>query len=110
MIETLYKTNFPEKGRSECYVLVLTSRLTGGRRVFAFMEEHGKWDNSLMRFLHKVKTVSAEEGMTYAEVLAMYKTSKENLAAKGFIYSFVPDFPCEGREAYPRLRTEMAIA
>jgi hypothetical protein len=91
MIETLYKTTLPEKGKSECYVLVLTSRLASGRRVFAFMEEHGKWNNSLMRFLHEVKSVSAEEGLTGEDALKMYKSSKENLAKLGFVHSFVPD-------------------
>jgi hypothetical protein len=93
MIETLYKTSLPEKEKSECYVLLLTSRLARGRRVFAFMEEHGKWNDSLMRFLYEVKSVSAEEGITYDDALNMYKTSKGNLAQLGFVYSFIPDCP-----------------
>jgi hypothetical protein len=97
MIETLYKTANPEREKSECYVLVLTSRVASGRRVFAFMEEHGKWDDGFMRFLFQVNSVSAEEGLTYDEALEMYKASKQNLAEKGFVHSFVPD--CARKES-----------
>jgi hypothetical protein len=51
MIETVYKTPTPEKGKSECYVLVLTSRAASGGSVYAFMEEHGQWNDDLQRLL-----------------------------------------------------------
>jgi hypothetical protein len=41
MIETIYKTEKPGRGFSECYVLVLTSRPASERKVYGFMEEHG---------------------------------------------------------------------
>ena len=91
MIETLYKTRTPEKGKSECYVLVFTTRAASGGRAYAFMEEHGQWNDDLQRIHFKVKSISAEEQLTYERARAMYETAKHDLAGKGFIHSFAPD-------------------
>ena len=61
MIETLYKTDCPEKGKSECYVLVFTPRPASGDRCFSFMEEHGRWDGDVQRFIYEVKRIVTEE-------------------------------------------------
>ena len=90
MIETIYKTPTPEKGKSECYVLVLTSRAASGGRVFAFMEEHGQWHDDMQRFLYMVNSVSVDEQLTYQHALDLYDTAKHKLARKGFIHSFAP--------------------
>ena len=91
MIETLYKTHTPEKGKSECYVLVLhLPRLPGGK-VFAFMEEHGNWNDDLQRFVYKVKSINAEEQLTYEHARRMYESARGNLIRKGFVHSFGPD-------------------
>ncbi len=91
MIETLYKTHTPEKGKSECYVLVLTSRVSRGGKVFAFMEEHGNWNDDLQRFVYKVKSINAEEQLTYEHARRMYESARGNLIRKGFVHSFGPD-------------------
>ena len=65
MIETLYKTDCPEKGKSEYYVLVLTARPTTNDRAYSFMEEHGRWDGALGRFIYEVNQIVTEEELTY---------------------------------------------
>lgn len=92
MIETLYKTMTPEKGRSECYVLVLTSRPACERKVYVFMEEHGRWDDRLERFLHEVTSISTEHDLNSEEALEVYSKAKKRLAEEGFIHSFFPDY------------------
>jgi hypothetical protein len=90
MIETLYKTKTPEKGISECYVLVLTARPASERKLYLFMEEHGNWDDCSMQFIHKITSINTEGEMTYEEALGMYVMAKQRLAEQGFIHSFVP--------------------
>ena len=90
MIETLYKTQSPEKDTSECYVLVLTSRVSTRGTAFVFMEEHGKWDCELQRFRYTVKSINTDEKLTYEQALGLYETAKRNLARIGFIHSFAP--------------------
>ncbi len=86
MIETLYKTKTPEKERSECYVLVLASRPASEDRAYVFMEEHGRWDEELGRFIHEVKTINTEGRLTREEGLAMFNSAKKNLAERGFVH------------------------
>src|SRR5579864_1369240 len=88
MIETLYKTHSPEKGRSECYVLVLTSRAASDGKVYAFMEEHVQWSDDLQRFVYRVNSINTEEQLTYQHARGMYETAKDNLFRKGFVHSF----------------------
>ena len=91
MIETLYKTQTPEKEKSECYVLVLTSRAASGGKVYAFMEEHGQWHDDLQRFRYRVNAINTEEELTYQHARGMYERAKSNLVRKGFIHSFGSD-------------------
>jgi len=91
MIETLYKTQTPEKGKSECYVLVLTTRAASGGKIYAFMEEHGQWNNEMQRFLYKVKSISTEEQLSYEHARGMYENAKGNLVRMGFVHCFGPD-------------------
>ena len=97
MIETLYKTNSPEKGKSECYVLVLAKRAGSEHGRYTFMEEHGRWDNDTMRFLHQVTFINADKQLSHQDALAMYRESKQRLAESGFVHSFVLDL----RSKYP---------
>jgi hypothetical protein len=97
MIETLYKTPTPEKGKSECYVLVLTSRAASGGSVYAFMEEHGQWNHDLQRLLYSVHFINTDERLTYQHAHGLYETSKHRLARLGFVHSFVS----EGRRKKP---------
>jgi hypothetical protein len=92
MIETLYKTETPVQGKSECYVLVLTSRAGSRRSYYAFMEEHGYWNDQIKRFIHEVSSINTEEGITYENARALYESAKWDLAQKGFVYSFVQDY------------------
>jgi hypothetical protein len=110
MIETLYATRSPEKGISECYVLVFTSRPATGRKAYVFMEEHGHWDRNLKRFLHEVSSIHAEEEMTYEEALAIYRATRQKLALRGFIHSFVPDCNRNRPHAYRLFEPEQIIA
>lgn len=96
MIETVYKTPAPEQGKSECYVLVLSSRVSTRGTAFVFMEEHGKWDNDVKRFRYAVNSINTDEQLTYAQALKLYETAKRNLAGRGFIYSFCQE---AGRKA-----------
>ncbi len=89
MIETLYRTDTPEKGRSEFYVLVLTARPASHGRVYTFMEEHGYWDDHLERVLHEVVSISAEGDLNHEQALTMYDASRKRLAQRGFVHSFV---------------------
>jgi len=91
MIETLYKTPTPEKGQSECYVLVLTSRVASGGKVFAFMEEHGRWNEELQLFTHEVHSINTDEQLTFQQARSLYETAKRNLAANGFLHLFAGD-------------------
>ena len=106
MIETLYKTQTPEKGRSECYVLVLTSRAASGGKFYAFMEEHGQWNDDLQRFLYRVNSIHADEPLSYQHARGIYDTAKTNLASKGFVHCFsgaVRNEPCSPRPAEPQI-------
>jgi len=92
MIETIYKTEKPERGSSECYVLVLTSRPASERKVYGFMDEHGHWDDTFERFVYGVDSINTEDKLTYEQALAMYDTAKNKLAQRGFVHSFVQDY------------------
>jgi hypothetical protein len=91
MIETLYKTQTPEKGKSECYVLVLTSRAASNGKVYAFMEEHGQWNDDMQRFIYEVNSINTEEQLTYQHARGMYEKAKDQLTGKGFVHSFSLD-------------------
>jgi hypothetical protein len=110
MIETLYDTETPENGSSECYVLVLTPRPASGRKVYFFMEEHGKWDESLNRLLFEVTSISAEGEMTHEEALAMYNNAKRKLAQRGFIHAFGPGVSRKMPNAHELFQPESATA
>ena len=92
MIETFYKTTHPEKGKSECYVLVLTRRAGNAQKSYAFMEEHGQWDDRTNLFLRRITSIATEDELTYHGALAMYDSAKQRLAQHGFVHSFVHDF------------------
>ena len=110
MIETLYDTETPENGSSECYVLVLTPRPASGRKVYSFMEEHGKWDDSLNRLLFEVKSISADGEMTHEEALSMYNAAKIRLAERGFIHAFAPGYTRKMPHAYQLFQPESVTA
>ena len=90
MIQTLYKTATPEKGNSERYILVLTTRPGSGRKFYHFMEEHGFRDMNANCFVCEVCSISTDSDLTYEEGIAMFNQAKERLAVKGFVHSFVP--------------------
>jgi hypothetical protein len=110
MIETLYKTPTPQKGKSECYVLVLTSRAASGGNVYAFMEEHGQWNDDLERLLYRVHSINTDEQLTYSHARGLYEMSKHRLAQMGFVHSFTSDGlrkePCS--DQVPRPEEAMA--
>ena len=110
MIETFYRTELPDIGLSECYVLVLTSRAASGRKVYLFMEEHGQSDESSDRFHYEVSSNNPEDGMPYEEGLAMYNAAKQRLANLGFIYSFVKEYKRKSPREYQLLERESMSA
>lgn len=91
MIETFYRTQTPEKGKSECYVLVLTSRAASNGKVYAFMEERGRWSDDLQQFIYQVNSINTEEQLTYQHARGMYENAKDHLVRKGFVHCFGPD-------------------
>jgi len=109
MIETLYQTHAPEKDKSECYVLVLTSRASTRGTAYVFMEEHGHWDDDLQRFRYSVNSINTDEQLTGKQALDLYETTKSNLARKGFIHSFrtepLPKVACSDLMPEPELAT-----
>jgi hypothetical protein len=109
MIETLYKTQTPEKGKSECYVLVLTSRAASGGKVYAFMEEHGQYHDDVQRFRYRVNSINTEEQLTYQHARDMYERAKDNLVRKGFVHCFGPGGvrkePTSDQNSEPELAT-----
>lgn len=90
MIETLYQTDQPIKGVSECYVLVLTSRASSGRKVFAFMQEHGKWNEQHGRFIYEVDAIGTSETLSPEEAFTLYHEARRTLAERGFVHAFKP--------------------
>ena len=110
MIETLYKTHTPEKGRSECYVLVLTSRASRGGKVFAFMEEHGQWHEEMQRFIYRVSSINTEEHLSYEHARLMYENSRRSLARRGFVHCFSLDGAKKEQTFDPLPEPETAIA
>lgn len=112
MIETLYKTQVPEREKSECYVLVLTARVSTRGTAYVFMEEYGQWDNDLQRFRYTVKSINTDEQLTYTQALDLYQTAKRNLARHGFIHSFTADGLRKEpwSNVTPELEPEMATA
>ena len=110
MIETLYKTKTPEKGKSECYVLVLTARPATEGKVYVFMEEHGCWDDCSERFIHEVDSISTESDLTQQDGLAMYDTAKKKLAQRGFIHTFVHEHSRKKPQEYQLLEPESVSA
>jgi hypothetical protein len=110
MIETLYKTSTPERDKSECYVLVLARRTGDGQGLYAFMEEHGQWDDGAQRFLYEVMSIEIEDELTRQRALAIYDNAKRRLAERGFVYSFVMDFRSRGSQAEPLSVAEQATA
>jgi hypothetical protein len=110
MIETLYKTEAPEKEKSERYVLVLTPRPASHGTVYSFMEEHCRWDDSQMRLLHEVTSINAEGQMSYEAGLSMYNNAKMLLAERGFVHSFAPDWLRKKPKSYPMFQAEPALA
>ncbi len=99
MIETLYKTGKPEREKSECYVLVLARRTGEGQGLYAFMQEHGQWDDSAQRFYYQVMSIEIEDELTRQRALAIYDDAKLRLAQQGFVHSFVMDYRPKSPEA-----------
>jgi hypothetical protein len=91
VIETLYKSGTPERGKSECYVLVLASRAGSNGKAYLFMEDHGYWDDSLQRFVFHANSVVADKDMTCKLARGMYEVAKCYLVDQGFIHSFAPN-------------------
>jgi hypothetical protein len=110
MIGTLYKTGKPEREKSECYVLVIARRTGDGQGLYAFMEEHGQWDDGTQRFLYQVMSIEIEDELTHQRALAIYDDTKQRLAQRGFVHSFVMDYRSKSPQA-DRLRVaEQATA
>ena len=109
MIETFYKTRTPEKNKSECYVLVLTSRAASGGSVYAFMEEHGQWNDDLQMLLYRVRSINTDEQLTYQRARGLYETSRQRLTRMGFVHSFGSDGmhkePCPDQTLQPEALT-----
>lgn len=109
MIETLYKTDAPVRGVSECYVLVLTSRASSRHKVYAFMQEHGQWNDEHQRFIYTVDSIGTAETLSSQEANAFYEEAKRKLAQAGFIHAFRPDCVRKGPQNYRRYIAEETV-
>jgi hypothetical protein len=95
MLETLYKTTTPESSvwAGECYELILDEESVNGRDAYFVREIHGWWDEKEKRFVHKVYTLSSEEGYaTFEEAHERYMQQRLNRAKNGFKHSFSPHY------------------
>jgi hypothetical protein len=110
MIETLFKTSMPEREKSECYVLVLARRTGDGQGFYAFMEEHGQWDERTQRFFYQVMSIEIEDELTHQRALAIYDEAKQRLAQRGFVHSFVMDYRSRSPKADQLPVAEQATA
>jgi hypothetical protein len=110
MIETLYKTGKPEREKSECYVLVLARRTGDGQGLYAFMEEHGEWDDRTQRFVYQVMSIEIEDELTRQRALDLYENAKQRLAQRGFVHSFVMDYRSRSPQADQLPVAEQATA
>jgi hypothetical protein len=110
MIETLYKTSEPEREKSECYVLVLARRTGDGKGLYAFMEEHGQWDERTQRFGYQLMSIEYEKELTRLCALDLYEDAKQRLARRGFVYSFVMDYRAKSPQADELPLVEQATA
>jgi hypothetical protein len=77
---------------------------------YSKLEEHGQWDDDLQRFHYRVKSINAEEQLTYHHARNMYETAKGNLARKGFVPSFTPNGPRKEPHSDQRPESELATA
>ncbi len=109
MIETLYKTETPVRGESECYVLVLTSRASTGRKIYAFMQQHGQWDDTYQRFVYTIESIGASDTLSHQEGQALYEEAKRKLARNGFVHAFQPDCVRKGPQNYRCYAAEEAV-
>lgn len=91
MLETVYKTPTPEKGKSECYEISVNP--VEGTGLYAFREDHGWWDDPSKAFVHHITTINTvEAAVTLDEAQSMYEQAKAQLARNGFVHSFSPDY------------------
>jgi hypothetical protein len=103
MVETLYKTDTPEVGVSECYELVILAEASKGPGGYSFKEIHGWWDDNDKRFINNVVTINPDEDLTWEEAERMYKAARLNRARSGFIHAFSPDYSGQGTNSYERI-------
>jgi hypothetical protein len=63
-----------------------------GQGLYAFMEEHGQWDDLTQRFVYQVMSIEIEDELTRQSALDIYEAAKQRLAQRGFVHSFVMDY------------------
>jgi hypothetical protein len=100
MIETFYKTETPVRGSSECFVLVLTSRASSGRKAYDFMLERGQWNDEHQRFVYVIESASTGESLSHEQATSLYENAKRRLAQQGFVHAFRPDCVRKGPQNY----------
>jgi hypothetical protein len=92
-VETLYKTNTPEKEKSECYELALGTVPGNNPRQYAFKQFHGCWDDASKKYIHELMQINTEqEALTIEEAEKFYEDARSNCFRNGFVHSFTPDY------------------
>ena len=100
-VETLYRTEAPERERSECFEIVIDILPWIGPRNFRFLKKHGQWDEGSKRYVLVLADAEAvERGVTLLEAEAMYAAAKSECARAGFVHSFAPDYSGAGAHVY----------
>jgi hypothetical protein len=95
MLETLYKTKTPEASvlDGEFYELVLDAKQVMGQVTYFVREIHGWWDEERKRPVHKLFTLSPDEGyVNFEDAHARYIQQRLHRAKGGFTHSFSPHY------------------
>lgn len=94
MVETLYKTEDPEKQQgAEYYQLRLEQELLNGAWTFFVREKHGWFNGEEKRAVHHLSTLDPEEGfVTPKEAQQRYEMQLQQRVSEGFVHSFSLEF------------------
>jgi hypothetical protein len=90
--------------------LVLAPRAASGYKRYAFMAEHGKWDEDSRRFSILPVSIHAEENLTWDEAHKLYEDARTGIAQKGFVHSCIHRHRRVGMQEAPAAKRESVLA
>lgn len=89
--ETLFRTNVPDRSKSEFYELVVFPRPNDGFGMHGFRETHAWWDEKSEDMRCEITTINPDEAMTFDAAQKMYFDTRRSRAKSGFVHSFTRD-------------------